>query len=113
MLKKLAALLLIALAVYWSYSSLTPSNTVETPKDSGAFSTQKDLAHVEVLSHISHYLGTTTHDTIKQYLLSELAALGFEVSIQEPYSLTVEWRSFIKTQDFLSRYKGSEDGKAL
>ncbi|HZW63658.1 MAG TPA: M28 family peptidase [Flavobacteriaceae bacterium] len=113
MLKKLAALLLIALAVYWSYSSLTPSNTVETPKDSDTFSTQKALAHVEVLSQKPHYLGTTAHDTIKQYLLSELAALGFEVSIQEAYSLTEDWGSFTKPQNILARYKGSENGKAL
>ena len=81
MLKKLTALLLIAIAVYWSYTSLLPSATNTSIEEATGFSTDKALAHLKVISKNPHFVGTKEHENVRNYIVEELEALGFERSL--------------------------------
>ena len=113
MLKKVAATLLLALAVYWGYVSLKPSNTISTSENSSSFSTEKALEHLKIISEKPHYVGTPEHEKVKEYIAGELQKLGFEVSYQEAYSVTEDWGSFTKPENIIAKYPGTEKGKAL
>ncbi|MCB0469099.1 MAG: peptidase M28, partial [Flavobacteriaceae bacterium] len=108
MLKKVAATLLLALAVYWGYVSLKPSNTISTSENSSSFSTEKALEHLKIISEKPHYVGTPEHEKVKEYIAGELQKLGFEVSYQEAYSVTEDWGSFTKPENIVAKYPGTE-----
>lgn len=113
MLKKLAALLLIAIAIFWSYSSLLPSATNTSIEETTGFSSEKALTHLKYISKKPHYIGTKEHENVRNYILKELEALGLEVQVQEDYSLTEGWGSFTKPKNIVARYKGTDSGKSL
>lgn len=112
MLKKVAATLLLALAVYWGYVSLKPTDKILTNENPSSFSTQNALEHLKIISEKPHYVGTPEHEKVKNYIAGELEKLGFEVSLQEAYSVT-EGTNLTKPENIVALYKGTEKGKAL
>ena len=112
MLKKIIALFLILIAIYWSFAALLPDrvSTLETPKTS--FSTERALVHLKAISQKPHYVGSENHETVKNYLIKALHDLGLETQVQEGYSLT-DWGTITKPQNILARIKGTDSSKAL
>ncbi|WP_417195404.1 M28 family peptidase [Bizionia sp.] len=112
MLKKLLALILIAFAVYWSFSVLLPQNisTLDTPENE--FSTERALVHLKEISKAPHYLGNAEHTRVRNYIIQQLEALGLETEVQEAFSIT-KWGNLSKPKNIIARYKGEENGKAL
>jgi len=113
MLKKVAATLLLALAAYWGFVSLMPTNSISSEEKSNQFSTENALKHLKVISKEPHYVGIPAHDSVRNYIVQELEKLGFAVTIQEDYSVAEDWGGFTKPQNIIARYPGSENGKAL
>lgn len=113
MTKKLIAVLLIALAVYWSFSSLMPSkiSDLETPETE--FSTERALIHLKNISQKPHYPGTEAHTDVRNYIKKELEALGFETHRQEGYSYSKKARNIAKPQNIIGRIRGKNNSKAL
>lgn len=112
MIKKSLALLLIVIAIYWSFSALLPStiSDLNTPKTS--FSTERALEHLKVISKKPHYVGNPEHKKVRDYIISQLEALGLTTEIQEGYSIS-KWGNITKPKNILARLKGSDSGKAL
>ncbi|OBX24396.1 MULTISPECIES: M28 family peptidase [Bizionia] len=112
MFKKLLALILIAFAVYWSFSVLLPQNisTLDAPENE--FSTERALAHLKEISKAPHYLGHAEHTRVRNYIIQQLEALGLETEVQEAFSIT-KWGNLSKPKNIIARYKGEENGKAL
>src|SRR5690606_9856828 len=113
MLKKAAAVLLMALGIYWSFLALKPSNAIKNPTSPSEFSTAKALDHLKQIAKAPHFVGTPEHESVKQYIAAQLENLGFEVQIQEGYSVTDDWGSVTKPQNILARYRGTANSKAL
>lgn len=113
MLKKVAATLLLALAAYWGYVSLMPTNTIPSEDQLNKFSTENALKHLKIISQEPHYVGIPAHDSVRDYIVQELEKLGFAVTTQEAYSTAKDWGGFTKPQNIIARYPGSENGKAL
>jgi len=112
MIKKATALLLIILAIYWSYSALMPNKISSLDTDDNSFSTQRALVHLKAISKQEHYLGSDAHELVRDYILKELHNLGLETQIQEGYSIS-KWGNLSKPKNILARIKGSQTGKAL
>ena len=112
MLKKAIALLLIIFAIYWSFYALIPHQIsgMETPKSE--FSTERALVHLKEISKEPHFVGTNNHETVRNYIIKELQALGLETEVQEGSTLT-DWGTFVKPKNILARIKGSDNSKAL
>jgi len=113
MIKKGLALLLIVIAVYWSFYALMP-NTISTIDEAdNSFSTHRALIHLKEISKETHYLGSKSHKDIRDYIITELNKLGLKTQIQEGFSLSENWGSVSKPKNIIAKIKGSEKGKAL
>ncbi len=112
MLKKVISIILIIIAIYWSFSVLIPSSisTIDAPDNT--FSTQRALIHLKEISKKPHYVGSPEHENVKNYLVKALENLGLETEIQEDYVLT-DWGTITKPKNILARIKGSDNSKAL
>ncbi len=112
MLKKTVALLLIILAVYWSFDALIPSKISSLDTDISNFSTERALVHLAAISQKPHYVGTKEHKNVRDYIVKQLNELGLETQIQEGYTIS-QWGNLAKPKNILARIKGKEHGKAL
>ena len=112
MLKKAIALLLILLAVYWSFSALMPNKISSLNTDASSFSTERALVHLAAISQKPHYVGTDEHKNVRDYIVKQLNELGLETQIQEGYALGKGW-DLVKPKNILAKIKGREQGKAL
>ncbi|TAI47280.1 M28 family peptidase [Flagellimonas allohymeniacidonis] len=109
---KSLALLLLLLAVYWSFKSLMPTYQPDANSDANEFSTDRALIHVKNLSNEPHGVGFPGHQRARGYIISELKKLGLETTTQEGYT-TGDWGNLSKATNILARIKGTEPGKAL
>lgn len=112
MLKKVISIVLIIIAIYWSFSALLPSNISSIDAPDNTFSTQRALIHLKEISKNPHYVGSPDHERVKNYIIEALEKLGLEVEIQEDYILT-DWGTVTKPKNILARIKGSDNSKAL
>ena len=72
------------------YLTIMPRFLVRTDKALAEFSTNRALEQVSIISQKPHFIGSANHDTIANYLISELKNLGLEVEVQEGFTLS-DW----------------------
>ena len=109
----LVALLLVVGFVYYSFYSLMPQSYSDKDTAKTEFSTQRALEHLAVIAAEPHYLGSSGHAKVRDYITEQLEALGLAVTIQEGYDFNSNWGSLVKPKNILARIKGSGDGPAL
>jgi len=112
MFKKLIALILLSLAVYWSFDALLPNTISDIDAKETSFSTQRALVHLKEISKKEHYLGNDAHSDVRAYIVNELKKLGLETQIQEGYSMS-QWGNLSKPKNILTKIKGTDNSKAL
>lgn len=106
------SLLLVLLAIYWSFQSAMPSYTPDASLEASRFSTDRALVHVKNMSQKPHAVGFPAHGEVRKYVVSELNKMGLETSLQEGYTAG-DWANFSKATNILARIKGTQKGKAL
>jgi len=106
------ALLLLFLAVYWSFKSMMPKYGPDLGADPDQFSTDRAMAHVEQLSREPHGVGFAGHARARAYILGELKKMGLATRVQEGYTAG-DWGNLSKATNILARIQGQRDGKAL
>ncbi|MGK0495556.1 MAG: hypothetical protein ACJAU2_001948, partial [Maribacter sp.] len=105
-------LLLILLAIYWSFKSQLPTYSPDNDKPNTEFSTDRALIHVKTISQEPHGVGFDGHEKVKNYIIAELNTLGLETSVQQGYTAG-DWANLSKADNILARIKGTQEGKAL
>jgi hypothetical protein len=105
-------LLLLLLAIYWSFESSMPNYSPDTTIEDISFSTDRALVHVENMSKKPHAVGFPAHSEVRNYIISELNKLGLKTTIQQGYTAG-DWGNFSSATNILARIKGNEKGKAL
>lgn len=113
MLKKALAVVLIILAIYWSYFALLPTKISDLNTKPTAFSSERALLHLKNITKKPHYVGSEEHEVVKDYLVKTLNDLGLETQIQEAYSQNKKWGSIVKPKNIITRIEGSDNSKAL
>ncbi|GAA3751947.1 M20/M25/M40 family metallo-hydrolase [Flavobacterium ginsengisoli] len=76
------------------------------------FSTERALNQVEIIAQKPHYVGSTNHELVANYLKLELNRIGLETSVQEGFTLN-DKGLLVKSKNILARIKGTNNTKAL
>lgn len=106
------ALILLFLAVYWSFESLRPTYVTDREAALDTFSTDRAMAHVEQLAREPHAVGFPGHARARAYILGELKKMGLPTRVQEGYTVG-DWGNLSKATNILARIQGQGEGKAL
>ncbi|NAS10717.1 M28 family peptidase [Poritiphilus flavus] len=106
------SLLLVILAICWSFWDLMPSYNPDSDLAGSQFSTDRALKHVESISRVPHGVGFPGHKEVRDYIVGELQKMGLETELQQGYTAG-DWANFCRAENILARIKGSSDGKAL
>ncbi|MEL4306754.1 M20/M25/M40 family metallo-hydrolase [Joostella sp. CR20] len=103
----LSFLVLVAITT-WRFYDLVP----QTDITNASFSTERTLEHIKKISEKPHFVGTTAHEEVKNYIVNELQQLKLSTEIQEGYT-TGDWGNVSYAENIITKIKGSEPGKAL
>lgn len=76
------------------------------------YSSKRALEKVKVISENPHFIGSSNHKIVGDYLVKELQKMGLETQIQEGTTLS-DWGNLTKSKNILARIKGSDSSKAL
>ncbi|MBT8262205.1 MAG: M20/M25/M40 family metallo-hydrolase [Bacteroidia bacterium] len=127
-LSAVASLLIILGLIYYSFSSLMPSERTGPDSPETEFSTSRALATLKEISKAPHYYANEEHTRVREFLINEMQKMGLEVETQKDYVLSPHWGrqkvgdSVIaipagyhmdQPRNIMARLKGSGDGKAL
>ena len=112
MFKKIIAVLIVCLAVYFSFDALLPNKISNIDAPETSFSTQRALIQLKEISKKPHFVGNQTHQEVREYIVKELEKIGLETQIQEGYSIS-QWGNLAKPKNILARIKGNDNSKAL
>ncbi|MEM9142469.1 MAG: M28 family peptidase, partial [Bacteroidota bacterium] len=106
------SLLLIILALYWGFRTMMPTYSGDRNLAETAFSMDRALGHVAVLSQEPRGVGFPGHAKARQYIIDQLEKMGLQASVQEGYCLGKD-HNLSKVTNILARISGSGSGKAL
>ncbi|MFH7016061.1 M28 family peptidase [Flavobacterium sp. FlaQc-47] len=94
------------------YASMMPQWISKNEDALAEFSTERALNQVEIIAQKPHYVGSTNHELVANYLKLELNRIGLETSVQEGFTLN-EKGLLVKSKNILARIKGTNNSKAL
>jgi heme oxygenase len=69
--------------------------------------TDRALIHLKKISEKPHYVGTSEHTNVRNYLVDELRKMGLKVEIQEQEVMNPKWNAACKIFNVLTRIEGS------
>jgi hypothetical protein len=110
---QIVSLFVVGFTIFYSFYSLSPSSKIEKTSSLTEFSADKALLQLKEITKKPHFTGSPEHETVRNYLVSELEKLGLQVEIQEQMAVNKKWRAATNNKNILARIKGSEKGKAL
>ncbi|MDY0089395.1 MAG: M28 family peptidase [Flavobacteriaceae bacterium] len=115
MYKKYTSLLIVIIIIAiigLIFFRMMPSDYSKGDIPLSDFSTERALKHVEFVSKEQHYVGSSYHKNVLNYLDEELRKLGLETQIQEGNILS-KWNNLVETKNLVTRIKGYDNSKAL
>ncbi len=104
--------IVIAGVIALLFFSLMPQWTGEEEEPFAEFSTKRALQHIKAIAQKPHYVGSSNHDNVANYLVQELRNLGLTTSTQQGYTLN-DNGLLVQSKNILARIKGSNSDKAL
>ncbi|APG60948.1 M28 family peptidase [Christiangramia salexigens] len=108
----LIAFILIILGIWINFTFDQPDYDTDDKNSPAEFSTQKAFEHVEALAQEPHFVGSSSHSKVRNYIVDQLQTMGLEVQTQEAYDLNAQ-AILVKPQNILAKIEGSGDGNAL
>jgi hypothetical protein len=110
----LLSVFILAVVIWYSFESQLPSANQYTSGAPTSFSQQNALKHLIQISKEPHYLGSLAHSGVRQYLVSEIEALGLKVEIFEHVGSDSSRRFYAaNTQNIIAKIPGKTAGNAL
>jgi hypothetical protein len=94
------------------YATMMPQYISKDEEALADFSTERALNQVEIIAQKPHYVGSTNHELVANYLKLELNRIGLETSTQEGFTLN-DKGLLVKSKNILARIKGTNNTKAL
>lgn len=108
----LFAFLLIIILVYINFNFDQPVFDPEKPTSLTEFSTSRAFHHVEAMAQEPHFIGSTAHSKVRNYIVDQLQSMGLEVQTQEAFDLSASG-VLVRPQNILARIEGTGEGDAL
>lgn len=106
-------LIILVLAVFYSYYSLMPRTISDASTPITEFSTERALKPLKEISKKAHYLGSEEHKNVQQFIVSELQKLGLSVEVETQEVFSSKYNVGAKTSNIVARIKGTNNTKAL
>jgi len=94
------------------YATMMPQGISKDEEALAEFSTERAFNQVEIIAQKPHYVGSTNHELVANYLKLELNRIGLETSVQEGFTLN-DKGLLVKSKNILARIKGTNNTKAL
>ncbi|MEO8534479.1 MAG: M28 family peptidase [Flavobacterium sp.] len=94
------------------YATMMPQWVSKNEEALAEFSTERALNQVKIIAHKPHYVGSTNHELVANYLKLELNRIGLETTVQEGFTLN-DKGLLVKSKNILARIKGTDNSKAL
>jgi hypothetical protein len=94
------------------YATMMPQWVSRNEEALAEFSTERALNQVKIIAQKPHYVGSTNHELVANYLKLELNRIGLETTIQEGFTLNNKGL-LVKSKNILARIKGTDNSKAL
>jgi len=94
------------------YTTMMPQWVSKNEEALAEFSTERAFNQVKIIAQKPHYVGSTNHELVANYLKLELNRIGLETSIQEGFTLN-DKGLLVKSKNILARIKGTNNSKAL
>jgi hypothetical protein len=110
----LLPMVIVALAIYWGFASLSPSSVAYANGGDKQFSQQNALNHLKIISEKPHFLGSQAHGNVRQYLVDEIKEMGIEVNIFE--QMATHSRYYYnagKSKNIVAKFPGKSADNAL
>ncbi|WP_282124115.1 M20/M25/M40 family metallo-hydrolase [Algibacter mikhailovii] len=108
------SLVILILSVLLSYYTLMPRSIVPSNAPETAFSAERAARHIKAMSKTIHPSGSPEIKLVKNYVTSQLTALGLEFQIQTDSAKSrYEANKNIELNNIIARIKGTGKGKAL
>jgi hypothetical protein len=111
--KRLATLVILALAACLGIAQLAPPSVLPESAPLEAFSAARAMRHVVALSQRPHPTGSPEQAAVRDYLLSELAALGFEAEVQRASAVLPHSGTVGLVENVVARMPGSSSSGAI
>ena len=108
-------LLLIAIAVLSLYA-MRPPAAVSSQSSGLVFSAERAMKHLEVIARNPRPIGSAEHARVRDYIVAQLAAQGFETAVSTSTALgPSEYKPFrvATVQNITGRLRGTAGGKAV
>lgn len=109
----IVSIVLILLTTLYGFRSLMPSAIENSVSPETEFSTAKAMSHVKKISQKPHFVGSDAHEEVKDYIFSQLVALGLEPAIQTEIVFRKDIRRGCRVENIVAKIKGLETGPAL
>ncbi|MGB0891796.1 MAG: M20/M25/M40 family metallo-hydrolase [Flavobacteriaceae bacterium] len=110
----LLSILIILATIYFSFSDLIPTyNKDKKTTSETEFSIDRALFHLKNISKKTHYVGSSEHTIVRDYIFKELEKLNLSPEIQDQVVINNKWRAATNTSNIIATIKGSGNGKAL
>jgi hypothetical protein len=106
------SILFIVVTIGLIYLLMTPQWVSSDDSLLSEYSTKRALEKVKVISENPHFIGSSNHKIVGDYLVKELQKMGLETQIQEGTTIS-DWGNLTKSKNILARIKGSDSSKAL
>ena len=94
------------------YATMMPQWVSKNEEALAEFSTERAFNQVRIIAQKPHYVGSTNHELVANYLKLELNRIGLETEIQEGFTLN-DKGLLVKSKNILARIKGTNNSKAL
>lgn len=107
------ALIVFVLSVWYVFYDFSPQYSTDFNSKDDNFSTDRAFQHVEAMSESKHFVGTTAHSLVRNYIVEELEKLGLKVHTQQDYSLN-DIGEFTIPENIVARIEGkNREAKSL
>jgi len=100
-----------ALSIYL----MRPPDAVSSESSPLVFSAERARKHVEAIARNPRPIGSAEHDRVRDYILAELTAQGFEMSVSTSTAVAPTFKPIrvATVQNIIGRHRGTAGGKAV
>lgn len=112
----LISVLILGLFIFLSTLETTPPSAVPSSAPLTQFSSGRAMQHIRLIAQRPHPVGTAEHSVVRDYIVTELTALGLKPEIQKAaQSADRPWLAFgAVVENIVARLPGTRgDGKAV
>lgn len=114
-IQQVVLFLFLIFTVWLSFYIIHPPDSKPASADPVSFSAQRAFNHVQEIAQHPHPLGSTYNDSVRNYIINELTALGLEPVIQEGVGVSSNFRSGLAgyTKNIIAKIDGENSEKTI